>query len=73
MSIRKNNASLVQYKEAILHEGKEWFVYYYAMDPATKELKRKKIKLNHIKGIKERRAAANRINKRKNPRQSHRL
>ncbi len=61
MSIRKNNASLVQYKEAILHEGKEWFVYYYAMDPATKELKRKKIKLNHIKGIKERRAAANRI------------
>lgn len=52
----------MQYREAVLYEGaKEWFVYYYAIDPAVNELKRKKIKLNHIKSIKDRRAAANRV------------
>lgn len=62
MSIRQKNASLMQYREAVLYEGaKEWFIYYYAIDPAVNELKRKKIKLNHIKSIKDRRAAANRI------------
>lgn len=62
MSTRQKNASLMQYREAALYEGtKEWFVYYYAHDPASKELKRKKIKLNHIKNIRDRRAAANRI------------
>lgn len=62
MSIRQKNASLMQYREAVLYEGeKEWFVYYYATDPAVKKLSRKKIKLNHIKSIKDRRAAAKRI------------
>lgn len=61
MSVRQKNASLMQYREAAYHEGKECFVYYYAIDPSVKDLRRKKIKLNHIKSLKDRRAAANRI------------
>lgn len=42
-----------------LHSGKEWFISFYAFDPISSKLKRKRIKLNSIKSIRERRKYAN--------------
>ena len=42
-----------------LHSGKEWFISFYAFDPLSGQLKRKRIKLNSIKSVKERRNYAN--------------
>lgn len=55
------NQNLLGFKPAELHEGKEWFVSYYVLNPATEQLHRKKIKLNRIKSITERRKFANKI------------
>lgn len=52
-------SSLFTFKPAQLHTGKEWFVYYYVVNPATGKLDRKRIKLNRIKSVKERRKFAN--------------
>ncbi|MDU1905917.1 MAG: hypothetical protein E6772_14165 [Dysgonomonas sp.] len=35
--------------------GKEWYVLFYAFDPARNSMRRKRIKLNHIEKIGERR------------------
>lgn len=46
------------YRPAALHTGKEWFISFYAYDPASEKLKRKRIKINYIKSITERRRYA---------------
>lgn len=51
----------IDYLPARLTEGQEWYVSFYAKSPATGALRRKKIKLNRISGIKERRNMARRI------------
>lgn len=55
------NQTLLNFRPAELHQGKEWFVFYYVLNPATEKLDRKKIKINRIKGIAERRKFANQI------------
>lgn len=47
-----------------LYTGKEWYVGFNAFDPASKSMRRKKIKLNHIKKIGERRQYADGLMKR---------
>ena len=46
------------YKLPKLHTGKEWYIGFYAFNPANGTMQRKKIKLNHIKSIKSRRLYA---------------
>ena len=61
MSTRQKNSALAQvisYTPPQLYTGKEWYVGFSAYDPATKENRRKKIKINHVKGVKERRKYA---------------
>ena len=41
-----------------LYTGKEWYVGFYAYDPAIRKMRRKKIKLNHIEKVGERRKYA---------------
>lgn len=53
-----NLEEVKNYSPARLTQGKEWFISFYAFDPATAKRKRKKIKVNHIKSIKERRRYA---------------
>jgi len=55
------NQVLLNFKPAQLYVGKEWFVAYYVINPATQKLDRKKIKLNRIDSIPERRKYANHI------------
>lgn len=50
----KSKVSLT-FKPATLHEGKDWVVQYYIQDPVSEKLVRKKIRLNSIKSIPERR------------------
>ena len=41
-----------------LTEGKLWYISYYVKNPATGKLRRIRVKVNRIKGIRERRKAA---------------
>jgi integrase len=47
-----------------LHTGKEWYINFYAFDPARNEMRRKRVKLNHIKKIGDRRKYADGLLKR---------
>lgn len=49
-------AEILGYVPPELHEGKEWFIDFYAKHPDTGALKRKRIKVNRIKSIAQRRA-----------------
>jgi integrase len=49
---------LQQFSPAKLTEGKEWFVSFYAFCPASNCMKRKKIKVNRIHPLSERRRFA---------------
>lgn len=42
----------------VLHSGKEWYIDFYAFDPVLGKMRRKKIKLNFIKKVNERRKYA---------------
>ena len=42
----------------VLHTGKDWYIDFYAFSPAHDAMKRKKIKLNFISSIKDRRKYA---------------
>lgn len=55
------NQKLISFKPAELHQGKEWYISYYVLNPATEKLDRKKIMLNRIKSIVERRKYAAQI------------
>ena len=46
------------YTPPVLHTGKDWYIDFYAFNPVDGVMKRKKIKLNFIKSVKERRAYA---------------
>lgn len=48
----------INYIPPKLSQGKVWYVYFYVQDPDTGKLKRIRIKLSHIKVLKERKAAA---------------
>ena len=51
----------IHYREAKLTCGKEWFVYFYVMNPSSGKLKRIRIKLNREKNIKQRKKDAQRL------------
>lgn len=51
----------IHYREAKLTCGKEWFVYFYVMNPSSGKLKRIRIKLNREKNIKQRKKDAERL------------
>lgn len=50
-----------QYTPPVLREGKEWFIDFYCYDPSLRRLRRKRIKCNRIKGVRERRAWAREV------------
>lgn len=49
---------VVTYVPAQLSAKQEWFIYYYALDPATGRLRRKRQKVNRVKNLRERRRYA---------------
>lgn len=49
---------IVSYTIPKLHTGKEWYIDFFAFDPAQNRMRRKKIKLNSIQSVKQRRAYA---------------
>lgn len=53
-----------QYTIPKLVTGKDWYILFYAFDPACKELKRKRIRLNNIEKIGDRRKYADGLIKR---------
>lgn len=62
----KNNSlsRVLQYTIPKLYIGKEWYIGFMAYDPVREEMRRKRIKLNHIEGIRNRREYANDVIKR---------
>lgn len=54
------------YRPASLHTGKEWYISFYAFDPQSDKLKRKRIKINFIDKASERRRYANELIKKIN-------
>ncbi|MCK5821942.1 MAG: hypothetical protein KAH17_08645 [Bacteroidales bacterium] len=64
--LQNSYSELIAYRPASLHTGSCWFVSYYSYDPQSESLKRKRIKLNHIDKISERRKYANELIKRIN-------
>lgn len=68
-SLKIKNAALKEimaYSPPKLHPGKEWYVGFNAWDPAQNKMRRKKIKLNHIEKIGERRKYSDGLIKRLN-------
>ncbi|MDR0729297.1 MAG: site-specific integrase [Prevotellaceae bacterium] len=51
----------ISYIPARLTEGKEWFVSYYVIYPPTGKLRRKKVKMNRIHSITQRRIVARKL------------
>ena len=49
---------IIGYSYPKLYTGKEWYIGFNAFDPASGNMRRKKIKLNHIEKITERRKFA---------------
>lgn len=49
------------YRPAELKEGKVWYISYYVLNPASNKLDRKRIKINRINSITERRKTAKTI------------
>lgn len=58
MFVPDNLLEIKQYRPAVLRTGKEWFVEYYVYNPELKKMSRKKIKVNHIEKVAERRIYA---------------
>ena len=52
---------ILSYTYPSLYEGKVWYIGFYAEDPATGRMRRKRYKLEHIKGAKEKRRYAQRM------------
>ena len=46
------------YTPPVLHTGKDWYIDFYAFNPLYGNMRRKKIKLNYITSVKERRQYA---------------
>lgn len=56
--------SILSYTYPRLYTGKEWYVGFYAFDPARNAMRRKKIKINFIEKVAERRRYANALMRR---------
>lgn len=56
-SSRNNSVikSLISFTYPELYTGKEWYVGFYAYDPVRGQMRRKKIKINFVKGVTNRR------------------
>lgn len=52
---------IIDYIPARLTEGSEWYISYYVVNPNSGRLARKKVKLNRIRSITERRKLARRL------------
>lgn len=50
-----------RYTPPVYHQGKESYIDFYAFDPATGKMRRKKIKLNKIKNANQRRKYCNNL------------
>lgn len=50
--------SIISYTYPQLYTGKEWYIGFYAFDPAQNRMKRKKIKINFIEKVTERKRYA---------------
>lgn len=61
MPKNQNNNFLLKFLPPRLCEGKEWYVSYYAIYPASGKLRRVRIKINRIKGISARRQFARKL------------
>lgn len=64
---KSNNQSLkeiISYTYPKLYTGKEWYIGFYAFDPVIGKMRRKKIKLNYIEKIAERRKYASALMRR---------
>lgn len=60
-AVNSENASIkeiIGYSYPKLYTGKEWYIGFYAFDPASGQMRRKKIKLNHIEKVTERKKFA---------------
>ena len=55
---RKSLLPILSYTPPSLYTGKEWYVGFYAYDPSQNKMRRKKIKLNFINKVAERRRYA---------------
>jgi integrase len=53
--------SYLDYVPAELRENKEWYIEFYAKDPSSGTLKRKRVKVNRVKSVSERRRYAKRM------------
>jgi site-specific recombinase XerD len=56
-----NISDVLEYIPASLHENKEWTIVFYAKDPQSDKLRRKRMKINKVKGIRERRIVAKKM------------
>ena len=55
-----DSKALISFRPAQLHsQGKEWYISYYVVNPATDKLHRRRHKINRIKPISERKRYAN--------------
>ena len=65
MSKQKKNQqlqSIISYTPPKLYtgkNGKDWYIGFYSFDPIINKMRLKRIKVNHIKNIRERRKYAN--------------
>lgn len=51
-------APVFQYTPPVLRELKEWYIEFYAFDPAKNAMRRKRIKINRVKNLRARRQYA---------------
>jgi len=58
---RKSSVVCPDYIPARLVEGKDWYIYFYALDPYSNLLRRKRIKFNRIKSRLDRRRIAQQL------------
>ena len=58
MHSRDVAGNIFQYIPARITEGKEWYISFYAWDPFLNRLRRKRVKVNRIASVRERRSYA---------------
>lgn len=61
MHLPEQKISSLPYIPARLTEGKEWYISYWAFNPAKEKLDRKKVKLNRIQSVAQRRTIARKM------------
>ena len=56
-----SHAPAVEWTTPAYHRGKENYVDFYAFDPGTGRMRRKKVMLDRVKGVRERNARARQL------------